>query len=434
MFAFILSFLGLILLSLFIQIIKNMKVVGGNELGIISGKKSTKGFKYMSGGRVFIIPLINRFSKLDLTPYTIEVIVDSAIAAGIIPLNVKATVSFGIASNDSGRMRASTRILNIAKSKENLKSVASDIIEGHLRDAIASMTPEQVMKDKDTLVAKMINVCKNDLENIGLEITTMNIADVDDHRLPGVEEPDLYIALLKRVQTVNAETKAREAKAIANATAIQAKEQRLAETKVRALENEYEQLVASTKVSIQEQEQRKIVGVKKAEHDAMAKLAGLVSQIEATKQHVNMLDKKYEAEIVTPTLAEKEKMILKARSESVRIYSRAQAEIDELKQTMNIIKKGGSLGKDTYIIENFKKLIKPFAETLKMFPVKKISVIAGAEGNHGPISAIHPNAIDENKNNFIGDILESILNPELKEKIKSNVDSANPKGEDKKNK
>ncbi|RCW39300.1 hypothetical protein DFO77_10168 [Marinilabilia salmonicolor] len=39
-----------------------------------------------------------------------------------------------------------------------------------------------VMQDKDTLVAKMINVCKSDLENIGLEITTMNIADVDDHR------------------------------------------------------------------------------------------------------------------------------------------------------------------------------------------------------------------------------------------------------------
>ncbi len=31
----------------------------------------------------------------------------------------------------------------------------------------------------------------------------------DDHRLPGVTEPDLYIALLKRVRTVAAETRAR---------------------------------------------------------------------------------------------------------------------------------------------------------------------------------------------------------------------------------
>ncbi|HQG39568.1 MAG TPA: flotillin family protein, partial [Spirochaetales bacterium] len=202
-------FIGSLLITLGVivgyQLITKMKIVGGNELGIVSGKSSGKGFKTLSGGRVFIIPLINKFAKLDLTPQTIEVKVESAIAAGIVPLNVKATVSFAIASNEAGRNRAVTRILKIAKNWDELRHVASDIIEGHLRDSIASITPEQVMKDKDTLVRKMINICKNDLENIGLEITTMNIADVDDHRLDGVDEPDLYIALLKRIQTANAE-------------------------------------------------------------------------------------------------------------------------------------------------------------------------------------------------------------------------------------
>ncbi len=94
-----------------------------------------------------------------------------------------------------------TRILEMTQDKKELRKVASSIRREHLRDAIASMTPEQVMQDKDALVARMINVCKEDLENIGIEITTMNIADVDDRRLPGVDEPDLYIALLKRIQT-----------------------------------------------------------------------------------------------------------------------------------------------------------------------------------------------------------------------------------------
>ncbi len=52
-----------------------------------------------------------------------------------------------------------TRILNMTHNWEELRTVASDIIEGHLRDAIATMTPEQVMQDKDTLVARLINVC-----------------------------------------------------------------------------------------------------------------------------------------------------------------------------------------------------------------------------------------------------------------------------------
>ena len=81
---------------------------------------------------------------------------------------------------------------------ENLIGVANSIIEGHLRGSLAQMTPEEVMSHKERLVKSMLQVCRGDLEAIGLEITTMNIADVEDHRFDGVEEPDLYIALLKR--------------------------------------------------------------------------------------------------------------------------------------------------------------------------------------------------------------------------------------------
>jgi uncharacterized membrane protein YqiK len=72
--------------------------------------------------------------------------------------------------------------------EDELTAIATSIMEGHLRDSIAAMTPEQVMTDKDVLVQRMIKVCKGDLEGIGLEITAMNIADVEDHRLDGVAE------------------------------------------------------------------------------------------------------------------------------------------------------------------------------------------------------------------------------------------------------
>ena len=263
MITFVAVFIGLIAIVIFFQLFTNMKIVGGNELGIVSGG-GKKGFKTLSGGRVFIIPILNKFAIIDLTPHTIEVVVDSAIAEGIIPLNVKATVSFSIASNEAGRNRAVTRILNMTHNWEGLRVVASDIIEGHLRDAIATMTPEQVMQDKDTLVARMINVCKSDLENIGLEITTMNIADVDDHRLSGVEDPDLYIALLKRVQTANAETQARQAQANAKASSTEKEEERRCDIELSAIENEYQNLVASTQVSVKSEEQRKKVGIEQA--------------------------------------------------------------------------------------------------------------------------------------------------------------------------
>jgi len=413
-------FIGLIVATLFIQLISNMKIVGGNELGIKSGTSKKKGFSMISGGRMFIVPLIHKFAKMDLTPHTIEVVVHSAIAAGVIPLKVKATVSIGVAASSSGRERACTRILPLTRDWDELKGVASDIIEGHLRDSIATMTPEQVMRDKDILVSKMINVCKSDLENIGLEIITMNIADVDDHRLDGVDEPDLYIALLKRIQSAHAQSKARVAKARSTAEATRQQINREAEIKVRELENELEQLRARTKVNIQELKQEEKVGIEKAIRDAQASKASMSAEINSEREKAIFLRNKYKAEVVTPSEATRDKMILRAEQEAAKITGRAQGEINELKKTIDIVNKNPK-GLQTYIIENFRSIVEPFAETLAMFPVENVSVITGANGKHDPISGIHPHAIDEMRNKLLTENMAALFTGE-KIKDKKNDD------------
>jgi hypothetical protein len=424
---FVIAFAAVFGITALIQLISKVKIVGGNELGIVSGTRNEKGFTTISGGRVFIVPIINRFSKIDLTPHTIEVMVDSAIAAGVVPLNVKATVSFSIASNEAGRNRAVTRIMSLANTPDVLQKTASSIIEGHLRDAIASMTPEQVMQDKDILVARMINVCKTDLENIGLEITTMNIADVDDHRLAGVEEPDLYMALLKRVQTANALTQARQAKANADATSAEAREERRADVEVRSFENAYENLVAQTRVKVAQENQRKAVGVEKARQSAAAQVAGVKGQTEAERQRIEMLRRKFEAEIITPALAEKEQKVLQGQAQSATILGKSQAEIDQIKATLEIIKKGAAQGTQAFLIDNFEKLIGPFAGMLELFPVGWLSVITGAEGRHEPISAVHPHAVELEKNRLIeGALGEALGLVDSERKDKGKTTSAQP--------
>jgi flotillin len=114
------GFVGIFVLFVIYQFLTKMKIVGGNELGVITGAAGPKGFRLLSGGRAFVIPLFNRFTKMDLTPHTIEVKVESAIAAGIVPLNVKATVSFAISSSEAGRRRAATRIVDIARNDNQL--------------------------------------------------------------------------------------------------------------------------------------------------------------------------------------------------------------------------------------------------------------------------------------------------------------------------
>ena len=411
MIAFAIVLGALVGITVVIQLITNMKIVGGNELGVITGSGRPKGFKTLSGGRAFVIPLLQRFHKFDLTPITIEVVVDSAIAAGIVPLNVKATVSFAIAGNESGRSYAVTRILNLASDRGELAKIAGDIIEGHLRDYIASMTPEQVMKDKDALVSRMINVCKGDLENIGLQITTMNIADVDDHRLKCVEEPDLYIALLKRIQSANAETKAREAQAEAKAAAAEQAEERRAETEVKNLRNELDRLKAEVRVRLAQENQRRQVGVEQEAANARARVSGITAELEAEKQNIELLRNRYRAEILTPAAAAAEKAVLNAKAEVSSWFEVAKAEMQQLEVTLKTIQeadKGKAAGtaRTVWLIDNFENLFKPFAETLAHYPADHVSVITGASGNGEPISAIHPNAVAEARNRIIADALK----------------------------
>ena len=126
------------------------------------------------------------------------------------------------------------------------------------------------------------------------------------------------------------------------AASVEEQEVRRAEVTVRTLQNNLEDLTAETRVKIKEEQQRKVVGVEQAQRDASAKVAGLKGQIEAEKQAIEMLGKKHLAEIITPALAQKEKMILDARAKAVKVRSKAEAEINQLKETLSIINKGGA--------------------------------------------------------------------------------------------
>lgn len=400
--------IGLIILTLIFQLLTKMKIVGANELAVIAGK-GPDGMATLRGGRVFVWPLIHRLYRMDLRPQTTTVRVESAIAEGIVPLTVVATVSFAVASSGTGMKNAIRRIILMTRNWEELESIATGIIEGHLRDSIATMTPEQVMTDKDVLVQNMIRVCKTDLEGIGLEITAMNIADVDDHRLEGIApDAELYIALLKRIQSANAETQSREAQAASRAIAKEESEARRAEVAVRQMENERENIAAQTRVKAATERQRSAIGVQKATRDAEAQSAGIHAQIEAETQRIEMLRVQYEAEMLVPAQAEQERLILEAKTEAVQFRARAQAEIDQLKRTVEILQSGGDPALQAYIIENFKKFMEPFAASMSLFPIQHTTVISGAGGTRPPISGIHPHPIEEEKARLLHDALGAI--------------------------
>src|SRR5699024_445413 len=372
----------------------------------VNAGKSRKGYRTYQGGRTVVWPIINRRFDLDLRPRTATDEVRSAIARGMSPLDGVSTVSFDTSSAGDVLQTAIPRILSLNETWDDLEHVAASIIEGHLRDSVATMTPEQVMRDQDELVRNMIRVCKSDLEAIGLEITTMNIADVNDHRLEGMEDGDLYIGLLNRIESAYAQSQARSTEAAAKADAAEERHQRRGEVEVRRKDNQAESLENEAGVKIADENQRGAVGMEKETRSGEADLAGVKAGIEAEQSQIEYLKAKYRADILTPARATREQYILEAEREATEYRGEHEAEIEQMGKTVEILEAGGEDAMMAYLIDNFESMIGPFSETMRLFPADKVDVLAGfGSEQHDQISAVDAHPLETYKSQVIGETL-----------------------------
>lgn len=98
-----------------------------------------------------------------------------------------------------------------------------------------------------------------------------------------------------------------------------------------------------------------------------------------------------------PAQAESQRLVLEAQRQAAEILGAAQAELEQLTQTVEILKTGGEAAIRAYIISNFKQFTDPMIRALTSFEVKDATVISGAPTSTTPLSAIHPHPIEEEK-------------------------------------
>ena len=164
-------------------------------------------------------------------------------------------------------------------------------------------------------------------------------------------------------------------------------------------------LKAETKVKVTQEKQRAAVDQQQETRNADSEVAGIQAQIEAEKQSIEMVRARCEAELIIPADATKQKMVQEAEARAAEIRGQAQAELTQLKRTIEILESAGEHGLTAYLIEKFGDMIEPFAQTLDLFPVDEITVISGKPQHNGPISAIHPNALDMEMNRRLEEAL-----------------------------
>ncbi len=156
-----------------------------NEVLIFSGARRQVedrdvGYRLIQGGRGIRIPLFEKVDRMDLTNMILEVKVQGAYAKGGIPLNVEAMANLKIAGSEPVINNAIERFLG--KPREMVMKVARETLEGNLRGILATLTPEEVNRDRVKFAQELLHEADKDLSNLGLELDTLKIQHVSDDK------------------------------------------------------------------------------------------------------------------------------------------------------------------------------------------------------------------------------------------------------------
>jgi flotillin len=143
--------------------------------GRVGGARAAKCFH---GGGAFILPLIQDYAYLSLEPLVIEIPLEGALSLNNIRVNVPSTFTVGIATDSVLMNNAAERLLTLDDRK--VKEQAQDIILGQLRLVIATLSIEEINKDREKFMSLINENVTQEINKVGLELINVNIRDITD--------------------------------------------------------------------------------------------------------------------------------------------------------------------------------------------------------------------------------------------------------------
>jgi len=157
------------------------RVAPDKAMVIYGRKKGVKGFEVMSGGGAFIYPIVEDYAYLPLDVRTLEIVVADIVTdvkTSGAKLNIKAVTQIKIASDKASLLTAAEHLLH--KSDAEINEIAIKTLEGHVRGICATMTIEAINSDRDTVSEKIQTMAARDLRNMGIEIRSFVIKELED--------------------------------------------------------------------------------------------------------------------------------------------------------------------------------------------------------------------------------------------------------------
>ena len=277
----------LLLILLVTLIMSRLKVASPNEAFIITGRKGRavtssagvvstdlSGQKVVLGASVFVMPVVQKLHKLDLSSRRIPVGIRGAVSSQGIRCDLEGVAIVKVGGTEAAIRAAAQRFLH---QQQGIEVFTSEVLAGSLRSIVGRLTVEAIIKDRAAFASAVAEEAEASLTNQGLVLDTFQLQDI--------QAEGSYLADLGRPEASRVLMEA----AIAEARARQAAEQ--------------ERLLAEEAIAI-------------ADRQLLLKKAEIQAEIDAARALSNAAGPLAQAERDQAVLAEQEKVA--ARNASLK--------------------------------------------------------------------------------------------------------------------
>jgi flotillin len=325
--------------------------VGPNQVLVISGRKRQiidpdgtardVGFRIVKGGGRFVWPVYEKVDILSLELLTIDVQTPEVYTSKGVPVKVDGVAQIKVKGDDISIATAAEQFLS--KGVDDIKNIAMQTLEGHLRAILGTMTVEEIYQNRDAFAQKVQEVAAGDMANMGLGIVSFTIRDIRDTQgyLDALGKP--RIAQVKR-DAIIAQAEADRDAQIRSAQANQAGQEAkfVADTKVAEAQRNYQSNVAQYQAAVNQQKAQadlaydlqkfKTGQLVKAE-EVQVQIIEKQKQIELQQQEILRRSRELEATVQKPADAERYKVETLANAKKFQLETEAAGAASATKAT-----------------------------------------------------------------------------------------------------
>lgn len=402
----------LLIISVLLLFLTRYKKCPSDKIMVIYGKISNnkdgtyRSAKCIHGGAAFLVPVVQAYAFLDLTPISISVDLKNALSRQNIRIDVPSRFTVGISTEPGIMQNAAERLLGLRLNE--IQELAKDIIFGQLRLVIATMNIEEINTDRDKFLDAISRNVEGELKKIGLRLINVNVTDISDE--------SGYIIALGKEAAAKAINDAKISVADADKTgsigeAQARRDQRIEVSVAESLaikgENAAKAEMADAHAILKEREaeayRRTIVAEKVQSAKAMEE--SYIAQKEAEFTRAALEKATLEADVIVKMEIEKrrkeldaaadaEQARIRAQGDADAIYARMEAEARGMKEVLlnqaegiaNFVAAAGGNPTDAMrlmIADKIESLVAKQVEAIKNIKIDKITVwdSKGGDGN-----------------------------------------------------